>query len=294
MGLSLDHLEAFVTAAETGSFSAAARRLGKAQSAVSTAVANLEIDLGVQLFERSGKYPAITGEGEVLLRDARAILARCSYFQDRAYAFSENIDARIRIAVDEIVPHRALVEVLERFGETFPETELEILYGTLKDIQTLVEEDRADMGLLIPIDFPDKTVSSRLVAYMPYCPVAAPGHPLAELVEVTTEDLETHREFIIASRGGERIPDAIIFGSRTWMIESNYVIRDLVLKGMGYAFLPRHLVEEEIAAGHLVRLSVTLEQTPHQVPVYLVWPSAKPLGKAGKWVLEELAKIECG
>ncbi len=294
MRLSLDHLEAFVAAAETGSFSAAARKLGKAQSAVSTAVASLEIDLGVQLFDRSGKYPAITGEGEVLLREARTILVRCIDFQDRACAFSENIDARIRIAVDEIVPHHAFVEVLERFGEVFPETQLEVLYGTLMDIQTLVEEDRADMGLLIPIDFPDKTVSARLVAYMPYCPVAAPEHSLTRLIEVTPADLESHRELIITSRGGERIPDPVIFGSRTWMIESNYVIRDLVRKGMGYAFLPRHLVEEDIAAGHLVRLPVTMEQTAHQVPVYLVWTLSKPLGKAGKWLQEELAKIECG
>ena len=62
---SIDQLECFINAAEAGSFSASGRRLGKAQSAISTALANLEIDLGVALFDRSGKYLELTPEGEV-------------------------------------------------------------------------------------------------------------------------------------------------------------------------------------------------------------------------------------
>lgn len=57
---SLEHFKALLATAETGSFSAAARRLGKAQSVVSAAIANLEIDLGLALFDRSGRYPVLT------------------------------------------------------------------------------------------------------------------------------------------------------------------------------------------------------------------------------------------
>lgn len=60
---SLEQFKALLAAAETGSFSAAARRLGKAQSVVSTAIANLEIDLGLELFDRSGRYPVLTEAG---------------------------------------------------------------------------------------------------------------------------------------------------------------------------------------------------------------------------------------
>lgn len=292
MRLSLDHLEAFVAAARAGSFSAAARRLGKAQSAVSTAVANLEIDLGVSLFDRGGKYPLLTEQGEVLLRDAQAVLARCTDLQSRAGAFSEQVDARIRLGVDEIVPQRFLVDVLERFSSAFPQTELELLYGTLKDVQTLVETERADLGLMLPMDFPDKSVAARLLCYLPYCPVASKGHPLAQLSEISPAQLEPHRQLVLTSRGGEREPDSVIFGSRTWMIESTQVIRELVRKSVGYAFLPRHMVEEDLAAGRLIHLPVTLEQTPHQVPVYLIWAHARPLGRAGQWLMEEFSRID--
>lgn len=71
---SIDQLEAFVTAAEFGSFSAAARRLGKAQSAVSAAISNLEIDLGSNLFDRSSYRAELTVSGVSLLDYARSIL----------------------------------------------------------------------------------------------------------------------------------------------------------------------------------------------------------------------------
>lgn len=69
-----DSLRAFVLAVELGSFSAAARKMRKAQSAVSTAIANLEIDTGVELFDRSGRSPVLTKEGRSLLPHAYGIL----------------------------------------------------------------------------------------------------------------------------------------------------------------------------------------------------------------------------
>lgn len=56
----LDQMQAFVFAAKLGSFSAAARRMGKAQSAKSMAIANLEIDAGVEIFDRQGRSPVLT------------------------------------------------------------------------------------------------------------------------------------------------------------------------------------------------------------------------------------------
>src|SRR5271166_920756 len=72
-GLSLDQLRTFIAAAEEGSFSAAGRRLGRAQSVVSQTIANLEAQLGLPLFERAGRYPELTEQGRILLADARAV-----------------------------------------------------------------------------------------------------------------------------------------------------------------------------------------------------------------------------
>ena len=71
-GVTLDQLRTFIAAAEQGSFSAAGRKLRRAQSVVSQTLANLEAQLGVQLFDRRNRFPALTTEGQALLREARA------------------------------------------------------------------------------------------------------------------------------------------------------------------------------------------------------------------------------
>ena len=73
--VSLDQLRTFIAAADEGSFSAAGRRLRRAQSVVSQTLANLEEQLGVKLFDRSGRYPVLTDQGRALLADARAVRA---------------------------------------------------------------------------------------------------------------------------------------------------------------------------------------------------------------------------
>ena len=71
-GVSLDQLRTFRAAADEGSFSAAGRRLRRAQSVVSQSLANLEGQLGVKLFDRSGHLPVLTDQGRALLANARA------------------------------------------------------------------------------------------------------------------------------------------------------------------------------------------------------------------------------
>ncbi|OQY23189.1 MAG: hypothetical protein B6I37_05805 [Desulfobacteraceae bacterium 4572_35.2] len=293
MDFSVDHLEAFVAAADCGSFSAAARRLNRAQSAVSNAVANLEVDTGVQLFDRQSKYPQLTSEGKILLRDARIILARCNDFVHRAYAFGEEVDARICIGIDEIIPQAFLTSILKQFNDHFPETELEILYGALKDIQTLVEQGRADIGLLVPLTLPEQCVCSRLLTYMSFCPVVGVNHPLAQLAEVTVADLSAYRQLVITSRGGERELEESIYSSRPWMIESTALIHQLVRQGLGYAFLPHFLVEEEIKTGDLVHLTQIFENQAMQIPVYSIWSANHSFGKAGQWFMTQFGEIEC-
>ena len=73
--VTLDQLRTFIAAVEQGSFSAAGRKLKRAQSVVSQTLANLEGQLGLALFDRSGRYPTLTDDGRALLENARAVAA---------------------------------------------------------------------------------------------------------------------------------------------------------------------------------------------------------------------------
>ncbi len=148
MSLSLDQLQAFVAAAESGSFSGAARKLGKAQSVISAAVANLEIDLGNALFDRTARYPVLTPAGERLLVEARVILERCEHFRGVAMSLGEGVESRLTLAVDELYPEEVLGVLLDEFSQRFPAVELELLFPLMEDVSRLVMSQCADLGIM--------------------------------------------------------------------------------------------------------------------------------------------------
>ncbi|AFK56529.1 LysR family transcriptional regulator (plasmid) [Tistrella mobilis KA081020-065] len=102
--LTLDQLRVFVTVAESGSFRAGAARLSRVQSAVSHAIANLEAELGLTLFDRTGHRPVLTAEGQALLSNARDILLRIDALKARARGLGEGVELELSLTVDTLFP----------------------------------------------------------------------------------------------------------------------------------------------------------------------------------------------
>src|ERR1700761_1476521 len=107
-GLSLDQLRTFIAAADGGSFSAAARRLGRAQSVISQSLANLETQLGLKLFDRDARLPVLTAHGRALLAEARALSVGADLFAARAKSLAEGLEAELSVVVDVLFPLPAL------------------------------------------------------------------------------------------------------------------------------------------------------------------------------------------
>ncbi len=288
MVFSLDQLNFFVTAARCGSFSEAGRQLDRSQSAVSTAVANLEIALGVELFDRGAKYLELTAEGEILLRDAESILYRCGNFQNRALAFSDGTDSRLRIAVDESLQERFSVSLLHRFEKKFPFTEFEIQIGLFNDIQARVAGGEADIGLMVGTGIPDRVANYRLITYLPFRAVSAESHPLAEKKAVTLADLEGDRQAIVTGKGEQRNSEMTVFSGRTWILESYAAALSIVKRGLGWGFFPEHFVAQAVRDHEVVHLTLRVEQRSHTSPVYLLWSKEALSRKAGRWIFEQM------
>ena len=94
-GVSLDQLRTFIAAADEGSFSAASRRLRRAQSVVSQTLANLEGQLGVKLFDRSARFPVLTNQGRALLANARTVAGDVDLFKARAKGFARGLEPEL-------------------------------------------------------------------------------------------------------------------------------------------------------------------------------------------------------
>src|SRR3979490_938310 len=124
--VSLDHLRMFIAAADEGSFSAGARRLRRAQSAVSQTLANLEAQLGVKLFDRSSRSPVLTRQGVALLAEAREGLGGVDAFKARAKGLSDGLEPELSVVVDVMFPLEQLTGAVVAFQEKFPTTPLRL------------------------------------------------------------------------------------------------------------------------------------------------------------------------
>src|ERR1700754_2286331 len=121
-GLTLDQLRTFIAAVDEGSFSAAGRRLRRAQSVVSQTLANLEAQIGVKLFDRSARYPRLTEAGRSLLADARAVADSIDGFKSRARAMSQGLEPELAVAIDVMYPMAAVTRAATHSRKTYPQT----------------------------------------------------------------------------------------------------------------------------------------------------------------------------
>ena len=124
----------FVEAVEQGSFSASARKLGKVQSAVSQGINNLEIDLNIQLFDRSTRKPTLTREGRQLFKQVKAIVLQVEELNASVESIENGDEELIRLAVDDALMVPNLPKILHQFAESFPATEIELISTASMDV----------------------------------------------------------------------------------------------------------------------------------------------------------------
>lgn len=287
----LDQLRMFVEAVEGGSFTAAGRSLGKVQSAISQGIANLEIDLGVELFDRATRKPSLTAEGEQLLAYARAVLQQIEDLNAAAQGLSEGEETRIRIALDDALMLPSLSRVLADFGKRFRATRIEIYSAVSPDIPGVVATGGADLGLMFSGLVVQKSVEQMFIGNLPFVTVCRPDYPLAKLKTVKASDLLPFRQFMLRGLEGKVLGQFPSLSTQVWYASSFHAIRELVLQGIGWAYLPKHLVGEAITAGRLSVPNTIFEHKSWNSPVERVIPKKVVTGPAMQWLSEELKEL---
>ncbi|MFZ6763069.1 LysR family transcriptional regulator [Pseudoroseomonas sp. WGS1072] len=288
MTLSLEQLQAFVAAAEAGSFSAAARRLRKAQSAVSTQIANLEIDLGVALFHRAGRVPSLTPAGERLLLEARVVLDRREHLIGVARSLERGVENRLVVAIDELYPEHALGALFAAFARRFPHVELELLFPLMEDVSRLVRDGAADLGVMWRQEVLPPELGFQTIGWVPLKLVCGREHPLAK-ARVEWEELKRHRQILVAARGDGPEKRRLRVAAEVWWVESHWVILEMVKHGIGWAFVSDHVIAASPAAPGLVTPDLEFDEGDWPVALELVWHKQRPRGPAAAWLRERFA-----
>lgn len=288
MHWNLEQIRVFVAVAEGRSFSSVARDLRRAQSAVSTAIALLEEDLGVALFDRSsGRQPRLTLEGAALLEEAREVLRQCQRLEGRAQGLSRGEEARLRLAQDEAMPYQPVLASLEALGAAFPLLEVQLASSAQGDVARKLLERRADLGLLFHHEHMPDALERQRLGTIEMVTVCGATHALAASGYADRRELVRHRQILMAPQdshypGGEQL------GPQVWRADSFYVMAELVMRGLGWAWLPRHVAQYPAYQGHLVELRS--DWTPPSLVVELVCRRDEALSPAALWLADQLAE----
>jgi DNA-binding transcriptional LysR family regulator len=289
--LTIDQLRMLAAIADTGSFTAAAKKLQRAQSAVSHAIATLEGQLGVILFDRSERRPQLTEIGKAVLADARLAIARVETLKARARNLASGVEPEITMAVTVLCPMDPLLRALDAFRREFPRVGVELFVEEIGGSAVLVHERVCAIGVsgtpslrmvpageLVTIPLGDVEVAA----------VAAPGHPLARAGYPLSEpDLAEHRQLVPTSRARQPYPNTLV--REVWRVADLGLRRDMILRGMGWGTVPLHLVEADIATGRLVRLDIaTRADELMRVGLFAIHRLDRPMGPAAAWFVGAL------
>lgn len=290
--LSLDQLRVLVTIADVGSFSAAGRRLRRAQSAISQAVATLEATQGILLFDRSGHRPRLTEAGRVLVGQARLVLASAARFEAMVAGTRDGLEPELAIAIDPLVPTGPLIDSLQALSEEFPTLPVSFSTEGLGGSLRRLRDGSAALGICLLLPGVPGDVAAFPLLRVAMRPVVAPGHALASLGHSATRgDLEPYAQLVLSDPVDAGGPSYGLSSTRLWRFVDLGRRMDFLLAGFGWCRMPDHLVAAPIAEDRLVPLSIDDDPTPPDgITIYAAHLRDRALGRAGRWLLGDLRR----
>lgn len=289
----LDQLMVFCTVAETGSFTLAAERLHRAQSVVSYTIANLEAILGLTLFERGRRKPVLTESGAAVLADARRVNTAFQGFQMRAAGLNSGLEAEVSLAVDVMFPMDRLVDMLEGFARNFPTVALNLRIEALGAVLQTVLEGECVLAIAGPNERWPDAISPLRIGAITLVAVAAPRHPLATLEggPISSVALRDHTQLVLTDRSrlteGQRFG---VYAARVWRLADLSAKHRLLIAGLGWGYMPLHMVAADIEKGSLVRLTPA-DRGTFAYAVNLLTRGDHAPGPAARWLARQITAL---
>lgn len=290
-GLSMDQLRTFIAAADEGSFSAAGRKLRRAQSVVSHTLANLELQVGLALFDRSGRYPQLTEAGRALLEHAREAADSVDAFKARARMLAGGLEPELAVAVDVMFPIATLTDAVKAFHHAFPATPLRLYVEAMGAVVQPLLDGRCRIAVIGSLpDIPPDCASDYLTG-VPSVIVAAPDHPLAQAKRALTRaEIGKHVQLVLTDRSTLTAGREFgVLSQQAWRLADLGAKHAFLRAGLGWGSMPLHMVEQDLAQGSLVRLSLRAHPLLGTAfSMHAIWLKDQPPGPAGRWFVDRL------
>jgi DNA-binding transcriptional LysR family regulator len=288
---SIDHLLVLLAVVEAGGFTAAAKRLGRAISAVSYAIDTLEQQLGISLFDRgTTRKPRLTRQGQAIVSEARAVAQSIEALRARVTGLLDNLEPEVSLVVDSLFPGDRLVTLLRDFHVEFPSVPVRLLVETLGGVDRVIRSGAASIGVGSRVHMGAQGMRRIEIAGVQMIPVAAPSHPLAAADEAAAPRPRDYVQLILSEQPSGEGQDFAVVSLDTWRVGDITVKHKLLLGGIGWGGMPEPMVRADIEAGRLVRLNLR-DWRGGEYSMQVVHKADTPPGPAGRWLIERLVTL---
>ena len=286
----LDQLRVIVAVADGGTFSAAARQLGRVQPAITQSIKALEAGTGIAIFDRTGKTVVLTDAGRLMVAKSREALAAVDALCDEAQRLSSGLESELSVAVDGGVPRAVVTHTLAVVSEAFPDLKVAVFTEGFGGAEQLLREDMAQLGVYFSSAEASRAGLVReKLGVLDIVPVVAADHPLAaEAGQMTVDKLKDHVQLLMVDRARLITPvEATIMSERTWVFSEYGTRLDCIRAGLGWGHVLKTLVLDDLESGRLKALAIGDAFSWSDLGVY--HKLGRPPARAGRLFIDTMA-----
>jgi DNA-binding transcriptional LysR family regulator len=255
--LTLHQLECFDAVVNEGTFQAAAQKLWRTQPSVSTAVKNLENQLGLVLLDRAGYRVAVTDAGRSFHQRTRVFLYDLRALKNHATQLAMGEESELSVVIGDLCPLPQTLALLRRFFDDCPGTRLHLHFEAIAGPWERLFDGEADL-ILHHISKADPRLEFMDLFSVRVVPVVAPGFlrfPVSRLI--TPEQMRGYVQCVIrdTSRHSASQDYYLVEGARSWTVSDQLMKRELILQGMGWGHMPKFLIDQDLRKKRLLDIS---------------------------------------
>jgi DNA-binding transcriptional LysR family regulator len=277
---------------DEGGFAQAASALNRSQSAISYSVARLQESLDVALLVVEGRKSVLTAHGQTLLARARGLLKELDTLEALARSLKQGWESELKLIVDAAFPRARLLDIVAELQSSCPSTQIQLADVVLSGAEQAITEGSAD--LVVTSRVPPGHLSDWLLD-VNFVAVARADHPLLRVEHaLTTDDLAHHVQAVVRDSGTAHPRDEGWLGAaRRFTVSSMDASLATILAGLAYAWLPEHMLVEQLRSGALRRLPL-ISGASRVVSLHIVLVHANVLGPAARAAADAFHRHSAG
>lgn len=292
MRLNREQLELILEIIDRGNFSAAARALNRVPSAVSMAIANLEAELNLKLFERSKNHLEPTEVALSIEPHARLIVTKMRQLDMHLTELSTGLETRISIGIAADMNQRYLLAGVEQLIQLYPLLNIEMVCAPQQELKARLQNNEIDLYVAYSSSELDKNERFRLLGVEKFVAAISPkdAQQLKDHDKNELTMLSELRQIIVASKHYPLPDRRVLVSDAYWYSDNLAMAINMVEQGMGWGNFPLSIVSEHFSKHSLIRLEFSDTTNGLDMPIHAIWPSYKPLSKTLQRLIQLLEK----